>query len=152
MILEGTISEGYQLASGLSGNSPFSDGTIKLQSPFFKSRGFDLEKEIPELYWGTLNVDCSPAKLELVTADYTFENINWSDQVNAETFSFLRATLCLFDHEYQGFIYYPHPETKPSLNAHSYHCLEFIGPKIENITYGDKVSLKIADDSVRLID
>ena len=69
---------------------------------------------------------------------YTFEHVAWTDLHPPETFSFSRCLVIFRGLSYDGWVYYPHPETKlrhfqnPSL-------LEVIALPIPEIGYGDQL-------------
>lgn len=146
--LKGVVKQGYRVASGLSDDNLFPAGTIKMQAPFFSQLGFDLEKELPDMCWGTLNVDISPLNMRISDSDYTFEDLNWTDIVTPETFSFVAITVSYNGREYKGFIYYPHPETKPDTHEHKAYRVEVIAQKIPSITYGDDVVLNVREGAL----
>ncbi len=150
--LEGKIGQGYGIASGLAVDNPFPKGSLELQASFFKERGFDLEEMIPDLYWGTLNVDLSPKKVAVINPDYIFKNVCWIDTIDPETFSFVAIILRFKNRDYKGFVYYPHPETKPNVCDHNYSCLEIICEHIPAIEYGDQVSLNIRKNALNFIE
>ena len=150
-IFDGTVTAGYQFASGNAVNrqlkpSPYSKGTLEIQSHNFKEAGFDLETSIPNLYWGTVNVKLSE-QLSLERPDLTLPNIDWtsgetaSGRIPPETFSFIRCCLAYRGIFHLGYIYYPHPETKPSNNAHHYDVLEVLTEHVDELAYGESVSV-----------
>lgn len=101
-----------------------------------------MTSEIPNLFWGTVNV-VLPYEIALYKADKTIRQINWTaDEPNPvariapEDFSFVRCCLAFGGRYYPGFIYYPHPETKPATNAHNYTVLEVLTRKVEGMSYG----------------
>ena len=50
------VIEGYRIASGFTNNSPYPDGSIKLQTPIFQKLGLDISTYFP----GTININISP--------------------------------------------------------------------------------------------
>lgn len=147
----GVITRGFQFASGEavgrgSSPSPFSAGTLELQRPHFVQRGFDLEHEVPNLIWGTINIEL-PYKLVIAQADVTLENIDWTRPhdahlvLPAETFSFVRCCLAYDGRYYEGLVYYPHPETKLATNRHNYDVLEVITRRVEGLRTGALASV-----------
>lgn len=144
---KGICKQGYQLASGRGANNPFGDSTIKLQLPYFKERGFDLYEHIPNFVLGSVNVVLDNAQLKLKKADYTFEDLYWTDVVAPETFSFIHCTLEHNGSAYKGLVYYPHPETKPATNAHHYDRIEVIAEPVIGLEYGDEVTVVLSGDA-----
>lgn len=138
------------MASGASDDNPFPEGTLKLQAPYFKKLGFDFEKEIPNLRWGTLNVDIAPQNFKILKADYRFDNVNWIKTIAPETFSFVAVKVLYGDANYNGFIYYPHPETKPDFHNHNSSRLEIIAENIPDIQYGDMVDVFVDQDCLKI--
>ena len=69
VLLEGHgVASGQALRSGSSRMSPYPEGTIAMQSPFFAALGRDLSP-----YWpGTLNLSFAPAELRLKNPDFLF--------------------------------------------------------------------------------
>lgn len=132
----GVIVQGHQIASGRNPDSPYSDSALKLQSPFFKKGGLDLSP----YYFGTLNVSIRPYTFTLTNSQYTFRQIDWTPHHPPEDFSFSRCKLVYQGAEYDGWVYYPHPETKIT-HFQDPSILEIIAPPVLNIAYGDKVEL-----------
>ncbi|MCG2784060.1 MAG: hypothetical protein L6461_03030 [Anaerolineae bacterium] len=134
--ISGTVVEGYQVASGPSKDYPY--GALERQRPLFKARGLDLDG----YFNGTLNIDIRPLTFTMLKPQYTFEHVAWTDLHPSETFSFSRCQVIFREQEYDGWIYYPHPETKlrhfqnPSL-------LEVIALPIHQIRYGEDVQVRI---------
>ena len=139
--LRGIVIQGYRVASGPSKDYPY--GALDRQRPIFKERGLDLEG----FFNGTLNIDLRPFAFKLVKPEFTFRNVEWTDLHPPENFSFSRCTVIFRDFEYEGWVYYPHPETKlrhfqdPSL-------LEVIAHQIPEIKYGDEVKVRINPERI----
>jgi hypothetical protein len=133
-LVRGILVRGYRVASGPSQDYPY--GALERQRPVFKVRGLDLDG----YFNGTLNIDIRPYTFELVKPEFTFQDVEWTDLHPPEHFSFSRCKVIYQDVEYDGWIYYPHPETKlrhfqtPSL-------LEVIADPIPGIQYEDEVSV-----------
>ena len=151
LTLQGVVTQGYQVASGLSEENPFPKGTIEMQLLHFAELGLDLRRKIPNLYLGTINVSIAPEQLKVTRPDYRFEQVNWTDQIDPENFFFVEATQVFKGQEYKGFIYYPDPSTKPKVHQHDFSKLEFLGPWIEGINYGDGVELIIRKSTLKFI-
>lgn len=98
-------------------------------------------------FLGTLNLDIGPLVFELVKPEFTFRAVNWTDLHPPETFSFSRCRIAHAGEELEGWIYYPHPETKerhfqdPSL-------MEIIAPFMTGLTVGDELQIRV--DPVRV--
>jgi hypothetical protein len=118
---------------------------LEKQRPFFADRGLDLSG----YFNGTLNVDIRPFEFKILKPELTFEHVEWTDLHPPEDFSFSRCTVTFKKAEYDGWVYYPHPETKlrhfqnPSL-------LEVIAKPIPNIHYGDEVDIQINEHELQI--
>ncbi|MBN1449421.1 MAG: hypothetical protein JW963_00250 [Anaerolineales bacterium] len=141
MSIHGILVEGYRVASGPSRDYPY--GTLDRQRPLFKARGLDLDG----YFNGTLNIDIHPFTFTIVKPEFTFQHVEWTDLHPPEHFSFSRCKVIYKEIEYDGWVYYPHPETKlrhfqnPSL-------LEVIARPIPGITYGDKLVVMVNPDEI----
>ena len=134
--------EGHGVASGKTEDSRFPHGTIAMQMPYFKQRGLELNS----FFKGSLNLDVSPYSFDLLEPDYSFSQIKWSQDFPAENFSFYSCSLVLPERGFEsishaGFIYRPHPSTKPGFHQNP-NVLEVIAPFIPNLNYGDFLNLK----------
>lgn len=142
--LRGIVVQGYRVASGPSKDYPY--GALDRQRPIFTSRGLDLSG----CFNGTLNVDISPHTFKLIKPEFTFQHVEWTDLHPPEHFSFSRCRVIFKDVEYDGWVYYPHPETKlrhfqnPSL-------LEVIAMFIHGIQYGDEVAIMVNTAEIAII-
>lgn len=122
------------MASGPSRDYPY--GALERQRPHFKARGLDLDG----YFNGSLNIDISPARFMMVKPQFTFALVEWTDLHPPETFSFSHCRVVFREIEYDGWVYYPHPETKlrhfqnPSL-------LEVIALPIPDIRYGNELGV-----------
>ena len=138
--VKGRVVKGYQVASGSNRNSPYPRGSIIMQMPFFRKLGLNLYG----LYPATINISIFPEKFALINPEYTFRDVKWSENHPAEDFSFYRCKLLYQNNIYDGFIYYPHPETKPD-HYHDDSTIEVICRYIKNIYYGASVILILKD-------
>ncbi|MCI0553012.1 MAG: hypothetical protein L0287_18860 [Anaerolineae bacterium] len=135
-LLHGILIQGYRVASGPSKDYPY--GALDRQRPIFKSRGLDLST----YFNGTLNIDIRPHTFEMTKPELTLHNVEWTDLHPPEHFSFSRCKVIFEEVDYEGWVYYPHPETKlrhfqnPSL-------LEVIAYPIPKIVYGDEVDVLV---------
>ena len=144
--VSGIIIKGYKVASGLSTDSPYPEGSIRMQLPFFKERGLNLSSLFP----ATLNVSIKPKKFIMENPEYTFRNVKWSDEHSPEDFSFSPCRVLYRSRCVSGFVYYPHPETKLDHHHHP-STLEIITTYIKNIFYGTKVDIQINKNEITLL-
>ena len=142
-LVHGILVEGYRVASGPSKDYPY--GALDRQRPIFKARGLDLSG----YFNGTLNIDISPFTFTMLKPEFTFHNVEWTDLHPPEHFSFSHCRVVFKDTEYNGWVYYPHPETKlrhfqnPSL-------LEVIAKPITGIGYGDEIDVFLNSDEIEV--
>jgi hypothetical protein len=116
------------------------------QRPFFKLRGLDLS----EYFNGTLNIDIRPYSFKLIKPEFTFHNVEWTDLHPPEHFSFSRCKIIFQSKEYDGWVYYPHPETK--LRHHQNpSLLEVIAYPIPQIRYGNEVEVLLNSEEIEVI-
>ena len=139
--VHGVVVQGYRVASGPSKDYPY--GALERQRPIFKSLSLDLGG----YFNGTLNIDIRPLTFKLVKPQFTFYNVEWTDLHPPEHFSFSRCRVSFREIEYDGWVYYPHPETKlrhfqdPSL-------LEVIAEPIPELKYGDSLTVMVNPDEL----
>ncbi len=139
--VHGVVVQGYRVASGPSKDYPY--GALDRQRPFFKAGGLDLDP----YFNGSLNVDIRPFEFAMVKPQHTFHHVEWTDLHPPEHFSFSRCEVIFKNVEYDGWVYYPHPETKlrhfqnPSL-------LEVIAMPIPDIRYGDEVDVLLNSEEI----
>jgi len=142
-LIHGILTQGYRVASGPSADYPY--GALDRQRPLFKARGLDLS----EYFNGTLNINISPTTFAIKKTEYTFKHVEWTDLHPPEHFSFSHCKVIYKEVEYDGWVYYPHPETKlrhfqnPSL-------LEVIAKSIPEIKYGDALSVRVNDHEITI--
>ena len=140
-LLPGVLVQGYRVASGPSNDYPY--GALDRQRPFFKAGGLDLN----HYFNGSLNIDIRPFEFKMENPEFTFHHVEWTDLHPPEHFSFSRCKVIFKDVEYDGWVYYPHPETKlrhfqnPSL-------LEVIAMPITEIQYGDEVDVLVNREEI----
>jgi len=142
--VNGLIVAGYRVASRPSKDYPY--GTLEKQVPLFKERGLDLER----FYFGTLNVSIAPLSFEMIAPEFTFRQVEWTDLHPPEDFSFSPCTVRYNGGEYEGYVYYPHPETKKR-HFESASVLEIICKYIPGIRVGDGVELELNADELRIL-
>jgi hypothetical protein len=134
--LHGVLVKGYQVASRPSKDYPYS--SLEKQKPYFKELGLDLSA----YFNGTLNISIAPLEFEMATPELTFLLVEWTDLHPPETFSFSRCKVRFKGKEYEGWVYYPHPETKIT-HFQNPSLIEVITYEIVNIYYGDVIELEI---------
>jgi hypothetical protein len=133
------VVQGHRVASGENGDPRFPGGTIRMQLPFFKALGLDLFRFYP----ATVNVDITPCAYRVVAPRHTFRQVAWHPTAPAEDFSFIDVeALGLEPEPVTGFIYYPHPETKPC-HFQKASVLELLLPFVPSLSYGMRVQLRI---------
>ena len=142
-LLHGVLAQGYRVASGPSKDYPY--GALERQRPIFKARGLDLGG----CFNGTLNVNIRPHTFKLIKPEFTFHHVEWTDLHPPEHFSFSRCKVVYRDVDYDGWVYYPHPETKlrhfqdPSL-------LEVIAHPIPEVKYGSEMDLLLNPEEIEV--
>jgi hypothetical protein len=139
--VHGVVVQGYRVASGPSKEYPY--GALERQRPFFKAGGLNLE----EYFNGSLNVDIRPFEFAMVKPGFTFRHVEWTDLHPPEHFSFSRCRVIFRDVEFDGWVYYPHPETKLR-HFQNTSLLEIIAKQIPNIQYGDAVDVMLNSDEI----
>jgi len=144
-IVKAKIKQGHRVASGQADDSPYPLGSIEMQLPHFKKHGIDLEK----YYKATLNLSIAPYTFELVSPEFTLNNVHWAKGFAAEDFSFSKCEIIFEGKSYSGLIYYPHPATKIG-HFHDESLVEVIAEYIPNSQYGDLVELKYKEKEVKL--
>ena len=146
LTLTGIVKPGHQVASGQAVDSPYERGTLSMQLPYFRDLGLDLSG----FYLGTINVSIAPYTFELVAPKYTFARVKWHRDYPAETFSFATAIVIHRDNSYNGLVYYPHPETKIG-HFQDDSIVEIIASEIADLSYGDRLGLKLDPQEIRAI-
>lgn len=141
VVVSGKLVKGYRVASQPSTDYPY--GTIEKQKPIFKKLGLNLD----EMYNGTLNISISPNTFEIVSPEYTFEKVEWTDLHPPETFSFSKCTVKFKGSSYDGWVYYPHPETKKR-HYQDVSKIEILSAPIPAIKYGDKLEVTLNADEI----
>ena len=138
----GVVVTGYGVASGQAGKGP-AGGTVAAQLPHFRTRGLDLAHCFP----GTLNVSIAPRQWTMVRPRHIFPEVRWSSEVPAETFSFSPCRVVASHIQVDGYVYYPHPETKPD-HFHPPTVVEIIAPFIEGLFRGSPLELVLDAEEV----
>lgn len=115
-------------------------GTITLQRPLFAALGLDLSSFHP----ATINVDIAPAEYRTRRPAHTFADVDWTEVHGPESFSFLT---CVLTRErdpqaHLGWVYHPHPETKP-MHDQPATVLELLMPYLPALASGDRATLHL---------
>jgi len=145
-VVAGVVRQGHQVASGWANDSPYPIGSIAMQIPYFQELGLDLSA----LFKGTLNISIDPAIFVMQQPIYTFREVDWTANHPPETFSFSPCHLVFQSLQYQGFVYYPHPETKQR-HFQNADILEILAPPIAGIGYGDRVELALNPTEILIV-
>ena len=85
----------------------------------------------------------------MLKPEFTFPLVEWTDLHPPETFSFSRCKVVYREVEYQGWVYYPHPETKLR-NFQNPSLLEVIARPISGIQYGDVLQVWVNMDEIEV--
>ena len=142
-LLHGRLAQGYRVASGPSADYPY--GALDRQRPLFTARGLDLSA----YFNGSLNVDIRPHTFKMMKPQYTFPLVEWTDLHPPETFSFSRCKVIYNDVEYEGWVHYPHPETKLR-NFQNPSLIEVIAMEIPGIHYGDALDVMVDPEEIEV--
>ena len=142
-LLHGRLAQGYRVASGPSADYPY--GALDRQRPIFAARGLDLSG----YFNGSLNIDIRPRTFKMVKPQYTFHHVEWTDLHPPEHFSFSRCKVIYKDVEYDGWVYYPHPETKRR-NFQNPSLIEVIAMEISGIQYGDALDVMVNPEEIEV--
>lgn len=144
--VKGLVMPGHQVASGHGESTPYPQGSISMQKPFFRERGLDLEG----CYEGTLNVSIAPWKFRLLRPQWTFENVEWTSLHPPETFSFSACQLLCDSRVHEGcWVYYPHPQTKKT-HFQSPCIVEVLAPRIDGLGYEMRIELRLDANEIEL--
>ena len=142
--IHGVLVEGYHVASGPSKDYPY--GALDRQRPLFKERGLDLS----DYFNGSLNIEISPYTFEMLKPEFTFRNVEWTDLHPPEHFSFSQCKVVFMKVEYDGWVYYPHPETKLR-HFQNQSLIEVIAQPIPGIVYGDELDMRVNTEEIKVI-
>jgi len=142
----GIIKPGYQIASGNNKDTPYPDGSIKLQKPHFAKLGLSLKG----YYNGTINIHFPGYKWILQNPRICFPHLKWNNTTKPETFCFWPIVIRKDFTVINGLIYYPHPGTKTT-HFQDECCVEILAPFIENIEYNTEIELGVNNDTCKLI-
>jgi hypothetical protein len=118
-----------------------------MQKPFFLALGLDLSGYVE----GTLNVSIAPRTFAVVSPEITFRRVEWTTLHPPEDFSFSRCRVTFRGVKVEGWVYYPHPETKIR-HFQAATMIEVIAPWIAGLTYGVRVTLGLNPDEIEVRD
>ena len=141
--LKGRLVQGHRVASQPSREYPYS--SLEKQKPYFKELGLDLST----YFDGTLNISIAPLEFEMTQPEFTFELVEWTNLHPPETFSFSRCKVWFEDRAYEGWVYYPHPETKKT-HFQNPSLIEAITYEIPLIQYGDALDVGINTEEITI--
>ncbi|MBI5950632.1 MAG: hypothetical protein HY865_03145 [Chloroflexi bacterium] len=141
--LTGILVQGHQVASRPSAAYPYS--SLEKQKPYFKELGLDLYP----YFTGTLNVSIAPLEFEMTRPELTFPLVEWTNLHPPETFSFSRCRVWFKGKSYEGWVYYPHPETKKT-HFQNPSLVEVIAHEVEGIQYGDALELELNPQEITI--
>jgi hypothetical protein len=142
----GKVARGQGVASGRNPVEGGIRGTIPAQKKFFRNAGIDTD----HLYDGTINVDISPWEFEPARSTLTLFKVRWHPTWDPETFSLFACKIRVRQAERDGYIYYPHPETKPGIFP-GHQIAEVWSPLIAGVMDGDSAELGIFTDLIRIV-
>ncbi len=145
LTIKGKVVRGHLVASRPSQDYPF--GTIEKQKPIFRRLGLDLNR----FFNGTLNISIAPKRWVLRDPEFTFRQVEWTELHPPETFSFTRCTLSFKDIPFNGWIYFPHTDTKQR-HFQDPSVIEVIAEEIPGVHYGDGIQIIVETARVQLID
>lgn len=134
----GVVQRGHGVASGHGPNSPYPIGSLRMQAPFFRERGLDLAP----YFEGALNLSIAPHTFKLLKPQFTFPLVAWTTLHPPETFSFSACRVIYREARYDGWVYYPHPETKIR-HFQDPTIIEVITTFIPDLAYGGTVELHV---------
>lgn len=143
--LKGRLKQGYRVASGPSAAYP-GYGSIEKQKPYFKALGLDLDA----MFNGTLNISIEPYAFGMAKPTHTFRAVKWTELTDAEDFSFSQCKVRFQGREYEGWVYYPHPETKKD-HFQEASTVEVLAPFIRDIKYGDELEIILDTAEIEII-
>jgi hypothetical protein len=82
---------------------------------------------------------------------FTFPQVSWTTAHPPEDFSFSRCQIIYNDESYDGWVYYPHPETKIR-HFHNPCVMELVAVPIPKIKYGDLLQLLINPVEIDIVE
>jgi len=141
-----TVVQGHRVASGANHNPLFPGGTLRMQIPYFQQCGLDLSS----LHPATVNVNIAPLRYRALRGRHTFRAVRWHPTEPAEDFSFFDCRLIANNAPpVSGFVYYPHPETKPR-HFQQPDILELVLPWVDSLDYESRVFIEIDPEQIAI--
>jgi hypothetical protein len=147
---QGRVVSGHGVASGRSAGTqgnPYPQGSIAMQAPLFKAMGLDLS----HCFLGTVNLDTAPQTWHLLQADHRFDALRWTHLHPPETFSFMALQVQWQGTWHEGWLYYPHPETKAA-HFQSRSVMELIMPRLMGLQTGSALTVRCKTSTLALSD
>lgn len=146
-----TVKAGHGVASGRSTtDTRFPRGTIRLQEPFFKEKGFDFQAYFGgDFVRGTLNLSLSPRRFTIESPEYVLKDVKWTDLLPAENFFLSPAEIHFQGRAFKALIYIPDPATKPD-HFQAPDIIEVIAESVPNLDYGDEVELAYNPEAIKV--
>jgi hypothetical protein len=141
-----TVSRGHQVASGFANDQRFVGGTIAQQMPYFKKLGLNLSP----FYLGTINARFDCEEVLLTRWDYQFEQVKWHAEMPEEDFRFCHCQIIANKQIYNGLIYQPQAITKTQ-HFQDKNTLEILAPFVEGLSYNCRLSITIAENTLKFI-
>ena len=145
LTVKGKVVRGHLVASRPSQDYPF--GTIEKQKPIFRRLGLDLDR----FFNGTLNISIAPKRWAFRDPELTFQHVEWTELHPPETFSFARCSVLFNDVPSEGWIYFPHPDTKQR-HFQDPSVIEVISEEIPGVHYGDGIQIIVETARVQMFD
>ncbi|MDD3029590.1 MAG: hypothetical protein PHS57_04845 [Alphaproteobacteria bacterium] len=147
--IKATVQKGHGVASGQSETDRrFPQGTIRMQEPFFKEKGLDLQAYFDgDFVYGTLNLSVEPQRVMPAEPEIYIEDVKWTGEFDPENFYLSPAEIVYKLTPYKALLYIPDPKTKPD-HFQPPSTVEAIAQKIEGIKPGDTVTLIYSEDAL----
>lgn len=147
------LDRGHGVASGRSQyDRRFPQGTIRMQAPFFRALGLDIEAYFDgNLVWGTLNLNLAPRRVQLGKPEIFLPNVLWTEHLSVENFFLSPARIDFAGREYKALLYIPDPATKTD-HFQNPSIVEAIAEPIEGLQYGDRLTLGYNPEAIFLAD
>jgi len=144
--------KGFQIASGTSEtDNRFPGGSIRMQEPFFKEQGLDLQDYFDgQMFYGTMNLSFAPQTVRILKPEYFMDTIKWTDHLTPENFFLSPAKISVRGTEYKAMIYIPDPATKPD-HFNPPTMVDVLSVKIDGLALGDEALLTYNENAIELV-
>ncbi len=151
-IVKTVLRSGHGVASGQSVDDPrFPLGTIRMQAPFFKQGGLDLDAFFGgDFVYGTLNLSVAPKKIAIAKPEFCFPQVKWTDVFPPENFFLSAAEVGFLGKNYKALLYIPDPATKPD-HFQGASVVEVIAQRIAGIAPGDEAALAYSETAIDIV-